>query len=86
MLGVSVGYLSRVSELCRDFAELVKLRDVRFVAHGNEQKVAAFFGLADAKDLDARTGFRQLVEIMINVFRIGKKIRRADNMAQNFVR
>src|SRR5271163_66369 len=64
---------------------MVKLRDIGFVAHGHEQKVAPFFRFSHAVDFHSRTGFRQLIVIPVNVLRISEKVRCTNDVAKNLV-
>ena len=82
----AVGDLSRVGELRRDSAKLVELRDVGFIAHGDEQEVAAFLGLADAEDLHARSGLGEFIVVMVNVLRVGENVGGADDVAEDLIR
>jgi hypothetical protein len=85
LLRIGIGNLAGIGKLGGNIAQLIELRDVRFVAHGDKQEVAPFLRFAHAVNFHARTGLRELVVITVNVLRISQKVRRSNDVAENFV-
>ena len=52
------------------------------IGDGGGDHLAAFLGFADGEDLHARAGGFKHAEVLIDVFGVGKHVRRAGNIAE----
>ena len=76
--------LARVAELGEDVLVLVEVLDGGLVGDGEDDLVAAFFGLADLPEFGARRGFGERLVVAVDVLGVGQFAGLAGNAAEEF--